>query len=282
MNPNPIVVLGGPDSGKTNYIGRLWLSLISQRHALVARDVPPNIGYVLDTAEHLCAGRFAPRSEHTEARRDFEVVVHAANGQGQASMIIPDISGELWKTAVETGELEPAWMHALEGASGALLFVRIGSKENIDPLNWVTSAALLAKTSKKAKAGIPTQVMLCELLRFLELKLSARHDGALPRVAVVVAAWDILDPTTSEKGPEKFLASNYPLFAGKLQDTRLDVRVFGLSVVGGDLQNNARYRAGFLAGLMDDYGWVAAKDFFSNQWSTNPDLTLPVAWVVGL
>ena len=282
MNNSSIIVLGGPDSGKTNYIGRLWLSLNSRRHALIATTVPPNIDYVLDTAEHLCAGRFAPRSEHTEARRDFEVVVSSANGQVTAEVVIPDISGELWKGAVETAELETEWMEAMEKADGALLFVRVGSKENIDALNWVTSGPLLAKLGKKAKAGMPTQVMLCELLRFLELKLANRPDGKPPRVAVVVAAWDSVDPATSTKGPEQFLARNYSLFAGRLRDTTLHTRVFGLSIVGGDLQNNDEYREQFLEGSIEDHGWVAAKDKADSKWFNNPDLTLPIAWVIGL
>jgi len=37
-------------------------------------------------------------------------------------------------------------------------------------------------------------VLLCELLRYLELLLADRVDGGRPRVAVVVAAWDLLDP----------------------------------------------------------------------------------------
>ncbi|WP_407714694.1 hypothetical protein ACJJWD_00035 [Comamonas testosteroni] len=282
MNNNSIIVLGGPDSGKTNYIGRLWLSLDSQRHALIAKDIAPNIDYVMDTADHLCEGRFAPRSEHTEARRDFEVVVHAAGGQGQATIVIPDISGELWRFAVDTGELEASWMDTLEGASGALLFVRFGSKKHIHAMNWVTHAALMNKRRRQGPTGTPTQVMLCELLRFMELKLSTRSDGAPPRVALVVAAWDLVDDRAFKMGPEQFLAKEFPLVAGKLRDTKLDVKVFGLSVVGGDLQDDDAYRDMFLDGSIHDHGWVAVKDSVSNQWSKNPDLTLPVAWVVGL
>ncbi|WAI83047.1 MULTISPECIES: hypothetical protein [Achromobacter] len=282
MNSNSIIVLGGPDSGKTNYIGRLWLSLDSQQNALVAKDVAPNLDYVIDTAEHLCAGNFAPRSEHSDARRDFEVVVHEANGSSSATIVIPDISGELWRVAVDTGELDSSWMETLENASGALLFVRFGSKKNVGAMNWVTHAALMAKRRRQGPSGTPTQVMLCELFRFLELKLRTRVDGSPPRVALVVAAWDLVDKETFDAGPEKYLAKEFPLIAGKLLDTRLDVRVFGVSVVGGDLQDDAEYRHRFLDGSIHDHGWVALKNPSNSQWSKVSDLTLPVAWVVGL
>jgi hypothetical protein len=282
MNKNCIIVLGGPDSGKTNYIGRLWLALKSRRHALISTKVPPSIDYVLDTADNLCAGRFAPRSEHTEARRDFEIEVGTVDGQVTAEVVVPDISGELWKSAVETAELEVNWMEALEEAGGALIFVRVGSPKNIDALNWVTSAPLLATLGKKTKMGTPTQVMLCEFLRFLELKLASRGNERPPRVAVVVAAWDSLDDATCAKGPEQFLAKNYPLFAGRLKDTHLNTKVFGLSIVGGDLENNEAFREHFLESSIDDHGWVTAKGDSDAKWSKNPDLTLPIAWAVGL
>lgn len=282
MSSKCIIVLGGPDSGKTNYIGRLWLALKSRRHALISTRVPANIDYVLDIAENLCAGQFAPRSEHTEARRDFEIEVCSVDGQVTADVVVPDISGELWKSAVETAELDAGWMKSLEEAGGALIFVRVGSPKNIEALNWVTSAPLLAKLGNKAKGGTPTQVMLCEFLRFLELKLADRPHRSAPRVAIVVAAWDSLDAGTRAKGPEHYLGRNFPLFAGRLKDTTLGTKIFGLSIVGGDLQNDDAFKEEFLAGKIDDHGWVAATQDPEPKWSEIPDLTLPIAWVLGL
>lgn len=91
-----------------------------------------------------------------------------------------------------------------------------------------------------AKApGLPTQVMLCELLRFLEISLVDRPDGTRPRVSLVVSAWDLVDPEKFSKGPRAWLEHEYPLLAGRLSDvTRLDIRVLGMSVVGGDLKTD--------------------------------------------
>lgn len=130
--------------------------------------------------------------------------------------------------------------------------------------------------------GIPTQVMLCEFVRFLELKLARRPNGRPPRVAIVVTAWDSLDMSARAKGPEHFLLKNYPLFAGRLKDTALDAKVFGLSIVGGDLQGDADFKEQFLNGSIDDHGWVSARNDVDSKWAQNPDLTLPIAWAVGL
>ncbi|MEX2745793.1 hypothetical protein AB3480_31805 [Rhizobium mongolense] len=36
MNDRSIILLGGPDSGKTNYVGRLWHALDAKTYGLIA------------------------------------------------------------------------------------------------------------------------------------------------------------------------------------------------------------------------------------------------------
>jgi hypothetical protein len=277
-----IVLLGGPDSGKTNYVGRVWPALDAGRGRLHAALQPADIRFVLDVADHLYSGNFAPRSEHADDRRDFEVVVAAEKGGEQTTIVIPDISGELWLNAAEHGEVATALMEEMRSANGALLFVRVNSEADVRPLNWVTSKKLLAKLGNADDKGMPTQVMLCELLRFLETTLSERPDGQPPRVSIVVSAWDIVDQQKFARGPEAWLEREYPLLAGRLKDIEaIDLRVFGLSVVGGDLKIDDICRNDVQENGLDDRGWVAVKDD-DGVWRKDPDLTLPIAWAVGI
>lgn len=276
-----IVLLGGPDSGKTNYIGPLWQALDAEGGALHAAQQPEDINFVLEVTAHIFAGEFAPRSEHSDVRRDFEVAVAATKGGPQARIIVPDISGELWRNAVINSEIDSDWMEELERADGALLFVRVGSDQDVRPLDWVTSRTLLERLGNNEELGLPTQVMLCELIRFLELSLARREDGSCPRLSVVVTAWDLVDHEKFQDGPLVYLEHEYPLVAGKLMDLEgLDVQIFGLSSVGGDLKNDAVYRREFLEAGPDVKGWVAVKD--QEGWKKNSDITLPIAWAVGL
>jgi hypothetical protein len=282
MRARSVILLGGPDSGKTNYVGRLWPALDAGKGSLVAAMQPDDIGFVLDTAEHLFRGHFAPRSEHSDARRDFEIVVMTAGIQ--TKIVVPDISGELWRKAVLDSEIAEDWMRELRRADGALLFVRVGSDQNVRPLDWVTSRKLLARVGQEEdRDKLPTQVMLCELIRYLELTLADRPDGGRPRLSVVVAAWDLVDAGVFERGPDAYLAREYPLLAGRIADTtRLDVRTFGLSVVGGDLEVDTAYRDAFFEKALDEHGWVVIRDAQTSLWRKDADVTLPVAWVVGI
>lgn len=283
MSGRSVILIGGPDSGKTNFIGRLWPALDSGKCRLVAKTQPTDIGFVLDTAEHLFQGHFAPRSEHVDDRRDFEIDVGLTSDDKRTKIVIPDISGELWRSAVINSELAEEWMKELRQADGALLFVRVQSDQDVRPLDWVTSKGLLSRLGQDEERGkLPTQVMLCELIRHLELMLSNRPDSGRPRLSVIVSAWDLVDEDTYKAGPIAYLGNEYPLLAGRLQHvTRLDVRVFGLSVVGGDLKYDEKYRDAFLDKPFDDHGWVVTKNGESGLWKLEPDVTLPVAWVVG-
>lgn len=282
MSARSVILLGGPDSGKTNFVGRLWPALDAKTGSLVAAMQPDEIGFVLDTAEHLFQGHFAPRTEHAEDRRDFEVIVRPAEGGDETAIVIPDISGELWRNAVINSEIAQDWMDELRRADGALLFVRVGSDQDVRPLDWVTSRKLLAQLGQdEDRSRLPTQVMLCELVRYLEHTMAKRPDGGRPRLSVVVSAWDRVDQDTFDKGPSTYLSTEYPLFAGRLDDCEgLDIRTFGLSVVGGDLKDDVEFRNGFLDGGLDQHGWVAVRDPVSGVWTRQPDITLPVAWVV--
>jgi hypothetical protein len=285
MSEQTIVLVGGPDSGKTNYLARLWEALRAGDGALIAPIVPQDIKYVEEALEHLLKGEFAPRSDKNfeTSTRSFSIPLVTAsdrNAQPKA-IVVPDVTGELWKKAVETSEVPQQWMDGLKAASGALLFVRVGSEQNVDPLDWVTCAALLRIQGARdidQETRIPTQVTLCELLRFLETSLAAQSDGSLPRVSVVVTAWDRLDATTAARGPAAYISSEYPMFAGRLADTsKLSIKVFGVSVVSGDFTDD-QFRERFFEKDLKDSGYVLVDSPAGAEMQS--DLTLPVAWVL--
>jgi hypothetical protein len=276
-----IMLIGAPDTGKTNYLARLWEALRSGTGALKLISAP-EIKYVEDALAHLLQGEFAPRSEKNieESRRDFAITVSLTAGS-PVNVVVPDVTGELWKDAVSTLELPEEWMEQLTGSTGALLLVRILSDQNVAPLDWVTSYRLLQHmgANNQDQSVLPTQVLLLELFRFLELKLRRRPDGSRPRVSVIVTAWDRLDADKGSKCPSDYLESEYPLFAGRLEDSEaLDVRVFGISVVGGDLQLDRKFQEQFLQGDLKDSGYVVFTE--GDSVVRRRDLTIPVTWLL--
>ena len=63
----------------------------------------------------------SPRTELSDIRRNFEVVVAATKDGPRSKVIVPDISGELWRNAVIENEISSDWMDELKQADAALL-----------------------------------------------------------------------------------------------------------------------------------------------------------------
>jgi hypothetical protein len=147
MSLGSVVIIGGPASGKTNYIARLWLAFKARKGQLRALKLPTNIEYVNDAVQHLHARKFAPRSERNmeeSGRRDFIVKVRGDHGAGpEREITIPDVTGELWLRAINSYELPQEWMDTLSASSSAILFVRAHSRLNLQPMDWVTARDLL-------------------------------------------------------------------------------------------------------------------------------------------
>lgn len=279
-----ILLLGGPDTGKTNYLARLWETLRSKKGRLICPNPPDDIRYVEEALSHMLLGSFAPRSNKSidESRADVAIPVRPANSDVATSeLIVPDVNGELWKSAVETLELPERWMRDLKAAMGALLFVRVLSDLNVSPLDWVTAKKILRRDLDIPQdvKEIPTQVALCELVRFLELTLNSGDSGTLPRVAICVTAYDLLDAMSSAAGPAAYIKNEYPLLAGRLADVeRLEVKVFGISVVGGDLGVDQEFREAFLKGSFADSGYTVTEK--NGEVVKDSDMTRPIAWVL--
>lgn len=274
-----VIMIGAPDSGKTNYLGRLWAALDGKSASLRATQQPDDVGYVLDAFTCILEGRFAPRTE-TNVDVDgghcsVEVAWDREEETKRAAILVPDVSGELWTAAVQRNELLETWLRRVRQSVGALLFVRVGSELHVPSLDWVAAKEALEVSGRDGDPVIPTDVQLCEFLRFLELFLGKDPSSSKARVAVLIAAWDILDELRSQEGPRAFLRREFPLFAGRLADvSTVAVEIFGVSVVGGDFQEEV-FRNRFLNGKADEFGYVV-----SESGGTPNDVTIPVRWVL--
>jgi len=285
-----VVLVGGHDAGKSNFVGRFWIALRKQDGLLRLPQDPAVIDYVESLARHLWRGEFAPRTDRDGLAREFEAPMLFSTGPrtGQeATLIVPDVAGELWENATKDRELETDWIKRIEACDGAVIFVRVGSKQNVPSLNWVTAARLMrAKAATRllsaARDAVPTQIFLTDMMNLLERHLGRRSPSAgKPKIAIVVAAWDILPPDRQVMDPLAYLTEEYPMFAGRLADcSRVESRAFGVSIAGGDLENDVVHRTKYLEGDASKEGYVIY-NAGSGSVVRIDDLTAPVAWALG-
>lgn len=281
MNHKTIALIGGPETGKTNYLARLWKSLSVPDGALSASELPENIGYVEEALGHLLVGEFVPRTQQEGISGSIEILVQQ-NGQepsAPSKLVVPDMMGEVWKRVVVDRTVPLEIDQIIEHASGAMIFVRVLSELNCDPLDWVTAKELLQLPldHPHVERELPTQVQLCELLKILEHKWP--ENGERKRVAVMVTGWDRLDEERANLGPFAFLQTEFPLFAGKLLNkTNIEIRTFGLSVVGGDLTDDREFKDQFHDLPFDQMGFTVEENEAGVR--KDIDLTLALSWLL--
>ncbi len=276
-----LILVGGPDTGKTNYLARLVAHLRDGDGALVATRLPDDMRYIEDALDYLMKGEFAPRSHNTAYELSGEIMIEIRSkvDDRKAQLSVPDVSGETWDEIAKTAEISQEWLDRVRAANGALLFVRILSDLNVAPLDWVTAPEMLALVGEgdERQFALPTQVMLCEFLRLLDENLD-RSDGDAPRVGVVITAWDRLDGETRAGGPRAFLHREYPLLAGKIASASgVDIGIFAASVVGGELADET-FKAEYLDGDIIERGYIV--DATASEAQIGRDITRPISWVL--
>jgi hypothetical protein len=279
MAEKEIIIVGGPGSGKSNYLARFWLAVHSESNNLILTTPPEDLLYIEGITAHLLQNKFVPRTEPEERAREFNIGLHSKDGSIQAQITVPDMYGEIWKKAVATYEIPENWLYTLRRSSQAILFVRIRNENNIQPLDWVNSQELLkAGLGEESNSEIPTQIALLELLRFIEENINKSIVNR-PKVAVLVTAWDLLDANESIESPYTYLEKQFPLFAGRLADIEsLNVKVFGCSIVGGDLSDQ-EFEQTFQELKIEEVGYIVYEDENGNIIKSN-DVTKPINWLL--
>ncbi|WP_309896694.1 hypothetical protein [Archangium sp.] len=130
---------------------------------------------------------------------------------------------------------------------------------------------------------VPTALALIELLQFIRYvrDLSPgerpRNEQERFRIALLITAWDSVDPAWRRAGPATYLSHHLPLLEDFLWSNFLpdDVFRFGLSATGGDLTNpdhNKRYQN-------DPSGFVEWHDAASGIRQSR-DIGLPLYWLI--
>lgn len=287
-----VLLVGGPDAGKTNFLVRLWIALYARTGILHADGLPEDAEYLNTGSQTLLGGSFVPRTSQEVHNRNVIPVMSSGEEKGfRGELVVPDCSGEEWMRIYRNREWSEAWESLIPSLWGCLLFVRAGSDRVCAPLDWVTCVELYgspeslpdAPANASGEVPVPTQVVLVDWIQCLRAAVTARGGGpARLRVGVVVAAWDRVPRGQQDQSPDHYLAANFPLlhqFMASNPD-RFLFEGFGLSVVGGDLTLVPRFKEQYLQGTPSESGFVVHT--LGGAVERSQDHTLPVAWAMGL
>ena len=283
-----VLLIGGPDAGKTNYVFRLWLAIKSNVSFLHSERLPDNLEYLEAGASDLLRGDFAPHTP-SDVHNQCVIPIRYSNASGETcgDLIVPDCSGEQWLGIYRKREWTEKWDQLIKEGCGCLLFVRVDSDQIVAPLDWISCAALYGKPLDEGapdpESIAPTQIVLTDWIQCLRQAFTAKVRGQYrPRIGVIVGAWDLVPEDRKALGPTAYIAKEFPLLGQFMEanEESFQFAVFGLSVVGGDLKNEPAFRKSYLDGEPLSSGYIVHS--LDESVVSIPDLTVPVAWALGL
>lgn len=230
--PVNLVMVGLTGSGKTTYLAGLFHSLKEAPSGeLSLRHLPEEREYLLTLERRWLDLQPTRHSAHVGPKH-VELPVRNADDR-PFDLVLPDISGEEYKDAWENGSFSDEIAELLRESSGLLLFVHANNLSDPKLLDVSVNGA---QNDGRPEPWVPqmgvTQAVLCDLLeQIVELR-----GGEMPALAVLVSAWDTVDPGLT---PEEWLPWRLPLLEQWLTASDLDFpnKLFGISAQGGELSD---------------------------------------------
>ncbi|MDV6344772.1 hypothetical protein [Nitrosomonas sp. Is37] len=273
-----IVLLGGPNSGKTHYAGQLYGRLKRSPSLLKLRGTPTNLSALEEVLHSLEAGHAAG---HTASGTWAEVLFPLEDTNGHhLDLCWPDYGGEQLKSVFTQREVSDTWRTQLCKANGWLLLIRLKNERT-----YPDRLAELANPPRASHHTSPTtqndawdaNAYWVELLQILlhVAGLSMISRLKEPRLAVLLSCYDELEGTDSLK-PKQIFANYLPLAANFIQSLWAadGVSIWGLSALGRLLQPDSEDED-FINQGPEYQGWIVTPE--GRQES---DLSLPLAWLL--
>ncbi|WP_433972820.1 hypothetical protein [Tunturiibacter lichenicola] len=287
-----VLLIGVPDAGKSNFVFRLWLMLHAGTGMLSSDGLPADLDYLNGGGSHLLQGEFAPRTSR-EVHDQTEIPVRntAAGSDFKGTLVVPDLPGEQILSVYRNRQWSEDWENKIREGCGCLLLIRVDSKELIVQLDWMSAASHFGgpvpdtapEKDEEGKDKPPTQVVLVDWLQFLRKAFTQKVGGTYrPRIGIVVSAWDLVPEDQKGDGPAKWVEDNLPLLSQYVSANYgdFDFEYFGVSVTEGDFDADPDFKAEYIRRDPRKAGEVVHS--LSGEIETTHDVTLPVAWALGL
>lgn len=280
-----IVFVGGPESGKSNYLFRSWLAIERETGMLVKNGLPSDVDYLHEGATSLLDGKFAPHTSR-DTRKICDIPIHGRSApRSESTLVVPDASGEVWLDVFQKREWPASWDELISRDSGFLVFVRAAAPNNIPALDWIACEKAYGRTERRVAPtpGLPTQVLLVDWVQILRSIVDRRVGRSfVPRLSVVITAWDSIPGDRQQSSPQDYLEAEFPLFGQFIRAGchGFDSNVFGVSVLGGDPDRDGEFRSELLTRGPAIAGYSVASQHRGAE--RIDDVLSPIYWALGM
>lgn len=286
MNAAPttpkLLVLGGPDSGKSTYRVQVYQRFEHRPGVLKLLKSVGDFTEIVGDVDRVNQGL---QPMHTSSNKyvstDFALVDSAGR---QYDLKFADYDGEQLRRMSNSNLLSAPWVERTIQAESWLLFLRIDNIRAVKSFmtNPVASGPRVeAKADAKPEplpAGAVTESHAIEMLQRLLFVRSAslRHQVDTPRLAVLLSCWDELAASERAVAPDVLLASRAPLLSRFLMANWQpnSLRVWGLSSTERPLPAE-KPDSEFARKGAENFGYIVVGADQEDR-----DLTIPINWLL--
>lgn len=274
MDNKNILIIGGPNSGKTHFGGQLYLRFRCDEYNYKILTPPEDLTVFQEVVDCLYDGRSAEHT-NTESHKNLglEIIDQKENA---ISISFPDYGGEQIRQIINSRQINDLWQNQIEDSNNWMLFIRL---DKISEIEDIVNRSLPEKveTSNKANSAfkISDNAFYVELLQmFLFTKgVSVKQDIELPRLMIILSCWDLLK---TKDIPPEILRKKLPLFNEFIMNLwNIDnLNIIGLSSTEKTLSNKKSDNA-YLNSSPEKFGYIVLPDGKKEK-----DLTLLISKLV--
>ena len=280
IEKNNVLIIGGPNAGKTHFGGQLYGRLNSRMfsYKIDPQHRPADLTIFQEVIDKLSEGK---RAGHTEAsaNRNIELKVKDESNN-EVIFSFPDYAGEQVNFIIDNRRINTIWKKYLDESNSWLLFVRLDDVKEIEDIinRGIPSAEEIQKRN-----STPPPVKISDSAHFVELLQMLLYIKGIPslnkvnilNLTIVLSCWDTLK---LPKGtiPNNVLKERMPLLYHFVKNTWSNnaLSIIGLSSTEKTLTDEADEE--FIDKLPINFGYI-----INPKGERQKDLTLSIQTFIG-
>lgn len=277
---NSVLIIAGPNAGKTHFGGQLYGRLISRKfnYKIAPNNLPADLTIFEDVINKLAEGK---RAGHTEAsaNRNIELKIDDENGNNIV-FTFPDYAGEQVNFIVDNRRINTVWKQYIEKSSSWMLFVRL---DDLKPLEDIINKGIPDPQELKKRNTTPPPVKVSDAAHFVELLQMLLYMKGIPslnkinkpNLTIVLSCWDIQNFQDNTL-PVDVLRERLPLLYDFVKNTWAEksLSIIGLSSTGKTLTDEADEE--YIDKTPIKFGYIINQNGIKEE-----DLTLSIQTFIG-
>ncbi len=279
MKNAEILLLGGPNSGKTHYAGQLFGRLKRRPNHIKIRSGDGTSVNLTDLDDVLTKLEDGNAAEHTRADQYSDILFPLIDNNGNViDLYWPDYGGEQLSQVFKQREIPSDWRKRLQHSDGWMIFIRLsGEKTYPDALIKLASISNTTPEETTRPDIWDANAYWVELLQMMchAAGIGLSSKAGKPPLAIILSCFD--EVFDKEKEPEDILKSKLPLFYSFIRATwaKETTSIWGVSSLGKTLTSKSNDED-FKDNGPEYQGWVIPP----GETQKYDNLTAPLSWIL--